>query len=331
MNYCEAAPLLEVPVVEQDFRLREEPHEAVGESALRCARLGVVGTTRAPAIKLRAFGVEHAHMRDNRRHRNAFRSDAPLERVVDVDENEDWPLGRGGHDASKIQLTLSSRGAAVVASNARATAACGGMRESGEGGRIANPMYRESADTNVTTEIHALELSTANGRFKVGTFASLSVLLFVLWAGIQYALPQEIRAWLGTVPAAFGIAAYVLQRKRRRRLRILRHGDALRLVVPDAGVELEFPLECRGCQLATHANSVSTYELYLQLVDGRKRSLLLREVRGTKAGPQTDWFPDNLNRSLVTGSLDVSVPGTLATVRGWVEQLETTRANGNPQ
>jgi hypothetical protein len=85
-------------------------------------------------------------------------------------------------------------------------------------------------------------------------------------------------------------------------------------------VELEFPLECHGSQWTAYINRLPTYEVYLQLVDGKKRSVMLHEVRGSIYGEQKNWFPNDLDKSVSGSVFDVSGAGTLATIREWVEK-----------
>ncbi len=186
-------------------------------------------------------------------------------------------------------------------------------------------MYRASADPNVTAELHALDVSTAKGATTVGILLGCSVLFLVALVVTFFSGPPPgMEDFVWTMPvgaAAFAVLAYLVQRKRRRRLQIVRHGDVVRLVIADAGVELEFPLECRGSQWTAYINRVPTYEVYLQLIDGKKRSVMLHVVRGAIHGEQTNWFANDLDKSVTgLGVFDVSGAGTLATIREWVEK-----------
>ena len=154
---------------------------------------------------------------------------------------------------------------------------------------------------------------------------ALSLICLVAYVVTIFAgAPPEIEAWKWTMPAgaaAFALPAYLLHRSRRRRLRITRHGDAIKLAVPEAALELDFPLECRGTQFIMRVNRVPMHEVFLQLVDGKRRGVVLHETRGAIHGPERNWFKETLDRTVPSQQFDVSGAGTLAEVRDWVERL----------
>jgi hypothetical protein len=187
-------------------------------------------------------------------------------------------------------------------------------------------MYRTSADPNVREELHTLGVSTSKGSGLVGLLGGLALCSLVSLAVLYFkSEPGEVveAQWVcGILTVLFTIPTYLLQRRRARTLHIFRHGETVHLVVDNTGVDLTFPLTCHGTQFSTRVNRVPSYEVFLQLIDGQKRSVSLHESRGAIHGPQEGWFPGDTDRSTTSqGAFDVSGAGTLAQIRGWVERL----------
>ncbi len=116
MKANEAAPLGRKLIVDENLWLRKERDEALLETKFRRSVEGVCRPTGAPAVQLGAKLVEFARAFDGAANRNAFGSEGPDERVVDVDKADGWPHAAGRRtllckpQASRIQEAAVFRG-----------------------------------------------------------------------------------------------------------------------------------------------------------------------------------------------------------------------------
>jgi hypothetical protein len=187
-------------------------------------------------------------------------------------------------------------------------------------------MYR--TDPKATSELYALSISTSKGGNLVGLLLGVSILFAVAYLVTIFAgAPPGVEGFTWTMPVGailFAVPAYLVQRKRRRKLSIIKRGEGLRLLVADAGVELEFPLECRGTQFTTRLNNLPIHEVFLQLVDRNRRAITLHTTRGAAHGPQDDWALPAIDRETVRSDAFDAPASSLAEVRRMVERFSDT-------
>ena len=185
--------------------------------------------------------------------------------------------------------------------------------------------YRQNNDPNVDEELHALDVSTAKGGALVGVLGAVAI-CFAVAAVVFYfgdAPPemQNVEIGCGVAAVAFAVQAWFFHSKRRRHLRIVRHGEHVRLEVASDGVLLDLPLVLHGMQMRSPVGRTSMTEVYLQLVDAKGRAVMLRETRGAAYGRYETWFPDDIDRSVRSTRYDLGGLNTAANVRSWIETL----------
>jgi hypothetical protein len=191
--------------------------------------------------------------------------------------------------------------------------------------------YRDNADPHVDEELHTLDISTAKGGTLVGLLFGVALIGAVCYVTCLFAGPpagMEGDEWMFAAPTVvIGVIAFLVHRRRARTLRVVRHGEAVRLEVARDGVLLTFPLTLHGTQFkAPVGRGVSMTEVYLQLVDAKGNALMLHQVRGAIYGPYENWFAADLDKSVRSALYDVGGGGAdiLAKVRAWAEDLSAT-------
>lgn len=123
----------------------------------------------------------------------------------------------------------------------------------------------------------------------------------------------------------FGVLALLIHRRRRRILVIRRIGEDIELAIDQEDVHALFPITCHGTQMTIHVKGAPMYEIYLQLVGANQRGITLHEARGTIHGPERDWFPSDIDRSVASPVFDVPGAGTL---RKMVDRVRVADASG---
>jgi hypothetical protein len=188
--------------------------------------------------------------------------------------------------------------------------------------------YRDNADPHVDEELHTVDVSVAKGGTIVGVLFGFALIGAVCYVMSLFAGPppgMEGDEWMFAPPTVvIGVAAFLLHRRRARALRVVRHGEEVRLEIARDGVLLTFPLTLHGLQFkAPVGRGVSMTEVYLQLVDAKGNALMLRQVRGAIHGPYENWFAADLDKSVKSARYDVDGGGVdiLAKVRAWAEAL----------
>jgi hypothetical protein len=183
-------------------------------------------------------------------------------------------------------------------------------------------MYRTSADPNTTEIVYTQDVSTAAGKHSVGILAALSIICLVMLGVTLFAgAPREIQGkeWLMALGAAiFGVPAGLVYSRRARVLTIERHGESLYLRVD--GTELSFPIRCGGTQVTHYVNGIPMYEVVLQLVDDKRRAIVLSETRGAIHGKQDPWFTNTIDGTVKSQAFEAKKLGGAIKLRSAVEK-----------
>lgn len=182
--------------------------------------------------------------------------------------------------------------------------------------------YRDSAKP-APEVLETWDVSTSKGGEAMGCLGAM-VILFLVALGVSVfaGTPRELEGWVWTFPvgaALFAIPTVWLWKTRKRKMHVVRDGEALKLVV-DGEVDITFPLTASGSQMTERIRGVPMYHVFLKLVGREGRGVVLHEVRGAIHGEQRDWF-DVVDKTAPAVAFDVSGKGQAALIRYRVETL----------
>jgi hypothetical protein len=184
---------------------------------------------------------------------------------------------------------------------------------------MTNVPYREAAGSKQVL-VETIDLWLPEHEVTTGLCAIFGGLLFIPFFSGLMAL-GGLEAWLFVFPGlgAFLIAiALRLRARRRRPMRIVREGHAVKLIV-EGGPELTLPIEQTGMQITVAVRNAENWRLFLRLSAARGGVLLLEEGRGTLHGEQKDWLGGVTDPS---PRADYKVKAnTLARIRSTIDQL----------
>jgi hypothetical protein len=183
--------------------------------------------------------------------------------------------------------------------------------------------YRESARP-AREVVETFDVSTAKGAGWTGFLMAVVVICLVAWGvSVFSGTPRELEGWVWTFPvgaAVFTVPTVWLWMKRKRKMHVVRDGEALKLIV-EGEVELTFPLTISGSQFTEHMRGVPIHHVSLKLVSaGDGRGVVLREVRGAIHGPQPSWLTE-VDTVTPAIAYDVTKHGQAALMRFQIEQL----------
>jgi hypothetical protein len=189
--------------------------------------------------------------------------------------------------------------------------------------------YRDAARSPVEV-VESFGVSTKKGAALTGILLAVALIFGVLF-GVTVAAgaPPEIEKIAWTFPVGmllFAVPTVWLWQTRKRTLQIVRVGDKVQLVVPGFS-ELTFPLALSGNTAVMRMNGIPIHHVYLKLVDGEGRGLLIEEVRGAIHGGLPEWF-DAIDRTTRADAYEVRRIGDAARLRSRVEELNAAALVG---
>lgn len=194
--------------------------------------------------------------------------------------------------------------------------------------------YRQNADPHVDEELHVAIVHTKKNGSWVGLSFGIALIFAVCFVvfSVQEPPPEIAgREWMfGAATALFGAIAFAVHYRRRRQLRVVRHGETTRLEVPRDAVSLTFPLRLRGAQFNSPVGRTSMTEVWMQIVDTKKNGVSLRAMRGALDGPAKDWFPNDIKPDVQKLSVyDASDMDGLSQLRAVIEKLSKESSDAN--